>query len=826
MSCRDLEELLSAYADGELSRTQREFIEEHLAGCADCRATLAEFTAAGRRLSSLTEAPAAQDIGEATMSKIKAASASPEKNLRRWLRPAMSIGTAVIIITLLLVTQPWVMKSPEALAASIVRSSPEVREALNGKEIKEVEVTTSVVDDKGNVLMMLVRTEERAIATSVDLDTKRVTEIVRVSVPDFQPGDEQRALDIAKADPRVQELLAQGGIIGEVHLAYSIDIEQVTGPDGVTRKEGTVTTTAFIFIDLDGKAWSVAVDMDEERVMGIGTPSNAMILVHIHQFVSTIASPILLVLGVLLILGLAYNNRAARAAAGISSLVLGIIGLFIELYGMSSIWWRLVLIVGLPAAGLVIGITDLRQRVTKRWVPISGVVLCSLAIAFNLFLVIIVPDGDIGAVIGVAVVIVGIIVYALYEQIRKIPRKWWRPALIVGIAAIILVLALVQPWSGSLEPQSVLAKTHEALESIQTYRFSYFGTTTVDGETSSHNMEVMFAAPDRYHINVTIDGQRDEFIIIGDTQYVTNNAFGRASIMASSGSFSSILTKEATLDVLDELGDLQTLPEETIDGVRCLHYLGKWDMEKRIEGTRRNIQEYNAESDTRVITDEQMEKMFEQMRSIDITHEIWIGKEDYLIRQMKTEQRGPVDKEGIFSASMTMRYSGFNQPVTIEPPLDAEGNLLPGWSIYAFSPKEIFFNCQTRFEVTGEDPAHRQINAIITVTNTAMEATAGNVRVELRNSEVFKGNDETPWIKAVPSNPEPVNLERGESETFNASWECDTSHIAGDELDELLERAVIKVTYFTSEGDEATRMYTAGGAVYPSAIPPASPPGK
>ena len=30
MRCKDLEELLSAYADGELPRTQREFVEKHL----------------------------------------------------------------------------------------------------------------------------------------------------------------------------------------------------------------------------------------------------------------------------------------------------------------------------------------------------------------------------------------------------------------------------------------------------------------------------------------------------------------------------------------------------------------------------------------------------------------------------------------------------------------------------------------------------------------------------------------------------------------------------------------------------------------------------
>jgi len=238
MNCKDLDELLSAYADGELSRTQREFIEEHLSGCADCRETLAEFEAAGHQLSSLKEVPEASDIRAATLSRIKAANVHTQKD-RRWLRPVVATAAIIAVIAILLAAQPWGRESPEAIAASIVRNSPEVQAALNGEEIEEVEVTTKVVDEENNVLIMVVRTEERAIAAQVNLDTKQVTEIVRVEVPDFQPGDEQKAIDITKEDPRVQELLAQGGVIDRVHLGRSIDMAQVTGPGGVTRKEGT-----------------------------------------------------------------------------------------------------------------------------------------------------------------------------------------------------------------------------------------------------------------------------------------------------------------------------------------------------------------------------------------------------------------------------------------------------------------------------------------------------------------------------------------------------------------------------------------------------------
>ena len=40
MNHSDMEELLSAYSNGELPRAQREFVEGHLAGCEECRREL------------------------------------------------------------------------------------------------------------------------------------------------------------------------------------------------------------------------------------------------------------------------------------------------------------------------------------------------------------------------------------------------------------------------------------------------------------------------------------------------------------------------------------------------------------------------------------------------------------------------------------------------------------------------------------------------------------------------------------------------------------------------------------------------------------------
>lgn len=728
----------------------------------------------------------------------------------KWLRPALAVGTAVIVLVALLVTQPWDVSTQEALAASIVRNSPEVQAALDGEEIVEVEVTTKFVDDEGNVIIAWVKTSKRVVAAEVNLGTKKVTEIIRVDVPEFKAGDEQKAIDIAKADSRVQELLAQGAVINEVSLGHSINIEDITGPDGVTRKEGAVKVTGTVFIELEGKVWHATVDLDGEKVLGLSQPSAAMILVHISRFTINIVAPFVLALGVLIIIGLALRNRLAGAVAGIASIALGIIGLFIGLYSMSSVAWYIALIVAVPVVGLVIGIADIRRRTSRRWVAITGMALCSLALAYDLFAIIIVPDRQAGIVIAVVLVIMGVIVYAFYNKIKIASRKWLHPALVVGAAAIVLAILLVtQPWG--LSPQSVMAEAYAATESLQSYRMFSSIKSTLEGETSETTFETEFIAPDRHRGKATMNGDWFEFIIVGDKQYIRDSDPSRKTSVSVSSS--SILSKEDTLKVIDSLTDLEKLPDEPMDGTDCIHYRGRVDMERKVE-------ELKAKLDPRQPHYEEMLEGLEDMRNMKTEVELWIGKEDYLIRQLRQDMEVPLKG----NSRVTVKYYDFNEPITIELPLDTHGELLPGWELAGNTSGETHFRTEIDSEITGEDPAHQQISLSVTITNVGMEA-ASNVQVDLRNNATIKGDKEESWINAEPSTSGPVSLEPGESETYSVSWEYDASHITGEELVELLEQTVIRIAYITPEGNEAVRMYSAGGAPYPSAIPPERPPG-
>jgi len=67
-----------------------------------------------------------------------------------------------------------------------------------------------------------------------------------------------------------------------------------------------------------------------------------------------------------------------------------------------------------------------------------------------------------------------------------------------------------------------------------------------------------------------------------------------------------------------------------------------------------------------------------------INWEFWIGKGDYIIRQYKSDKRWNDDvarPTGSLSFMIVWKYYDFNAPITINLPLDAQGNLLPGWVV-------------------------------------------------------------------------------------------------------------------------------------------------
>ncbi len=241
-----------------------------------------------------------------------------------------------------------------------------------------------------------------------------------------------------------------------------------------------------------------------------------------------------------------------------------------------------------------------------------------------------------------------------------------------GTAVITVALLTIQPWSGTLSPQSVLAKTSKALTEIQSYRMT-FTSEDSEGDTKLITYaEVAYAAPDRFHLTIYVEDWTREYIRIGEYRYEKET--GALAHTSSSVIFNTayVPDKEATLHEIEQLTDIQSLPDEKIDGVECYRLRGRYNEP--------SIDEQMAERMKEKLTEEEYQVLMEQYNwdFSQVFVDLWIGKDDYLIRKVQSEIR---NKDDEIIRTQTMTYYNFNVPLTIEPPLDADGELLEGWEI-------------------------------------------------------------------------------------------------------------------------------------------------
>lgn len=394
------------------------------------------------------------------------------------------------------------------------------------------------------------------------------------------------------------------------------------------------------------------------------------------------------------------------------------------------------------------------------------------------------------------------------DILKKPSQRWIRPVLItVPVVAILVAVLVLQPWNTPPSPRSVMAEAYAATAGLQSYRMSSSATITFEGKTIVHTSEWEFASPDHHHGKMAMDGETYEFIIIGDKQYARELGSAQSGTMyvigLSSGSGPS---KEETLELLDTLTDLEKLPDEKIDGVDCFHYRGRVDIDRMVD-------KWKAELDPAEPGYEERVEALERQRRMKTEVELWIDKDDYLIRQMKHDMRVPSEDTGEWDTSNSIvRYYDFNEPITIEPPLDAHGELLPRWRLAENTPKAQTFSRNITFTIGGDDPAHQQISFRINITNIS-EEVASDVRVSLAT---MASNNESGWIWNSPGH---VTLKPGESKSYYVSWEYDATHTSKEELARLVNLTTILATYTIPEGEQPVELLFPD-APYPSETPP------
>ncbi len=201
--------------------------------------------------------------------------------------------SAVALITGLAIALPLLTgQSPEELAASIARNSPEVQAALVGTPVVGVDPVTQdlgvvalaevvemeFTEEDGDSVRVLVKGDwGRYAVADVNLEVREVTRVY--TFPEFSDEEKARAIEIARADPGVQGILDQGGTIykviplaaGDADGAMSFTLAEEVGEIAV---EGGRILPAAVIV-LDSQRWLVFVDLDAGEVVRILDPESS-----------------------------------------------------------------------------------------------------------------------------------------------------------------------------------------------------------------------------------------------------------------------------------------------------------------------------------------------------------------------------------------------------------------------------------------------------------------------------------------------------------------------------------------------------------------------
>ena len=307
MECKDIDEMLISYLDGELTNEEKEVVELHLSTCPRCRRELEMLSATQYRLrqsfaARASKAPSPRawaglqqrlvaeeqskvavfSVARAKLGKIKGRLSSRQPMWKSALAGALVVA---LIAGLVLIVPSHFGQSQEVLAAEIARNDPQVHEMLpEGTTVKitkimkprEGDIFHALFlipggsiwggEDEGEVIMIdaLVNVRERKVV-GLRAIKSRETPITPLSV-----AERKKAVEIAKADSRVQEILDGGAEIRRViplPFFKPADSSLTVKVVGVILTAPLSNSQAEVAPKPRVQRWIVVVNLDEGKVV-------------------------------------------------------------------------------------------------------------------------------------------------------------------------------------------------------------------------------------------------------------------------------------------------------------------------------------------------------------------------------------------------------------------------------------------------------------------------------------------------------------------------------------------------------------------------------
>jgi len=225
--------------------------------------------------------------------------------------------------------------------------------------------------------------------------------------------------------------------------------------------------------------------------------------------------------------------------------------------------------------------------------------------------------------------------------------------IVLRLSWALVLLALVvacAPAPRELTAREVLDRAADAADKVTSAHFALEqqnGSIELTSGVQVANAEGDVLKPDRLQMKFTLRlggfAAEAQLIAVGSELYLTNPLTGQWQRAPAATTAPRVLDQERGVSsLLRKVTEPQKLGNETLDGSQTHHVKG------RVPG--------------RAFAD----LTGSQASAESVSGDVWIGTDDFLVRQVRLE--GPVGAGDSAATVRTLKFSRFNQPVSIERP--------------------------------------------------------------------------------------------------------------------------------------------------------------
>jgi len=404
MKCNDTERLITAFVDGELTDKERAAVIEHLSTCQHCRDEMASISDFISLLHSTSEiisteflpSPASwqtlqQRIIEANK-KSKPCIVNKIEKLILKVKPSkagilnwrtITVGALVLLLSVgLIFTVPSFLKQDyKILAVNISLSNISVQDIINERGVNTVnEYVIDKIDDRGHTFVVLIREIDYILISEVNIETKEVVQLYEIELND---ETKQIIIDIAGTDPTIKDFLEQGAFGSEFKIYWGYKFNDVVGQDGTVYQHGKLHFIGYVKLELGERSYYSYVNITEGYIDAAYTP-----LVISQNSIFTPIAFIVHLLGIIIIIALALQNKILMKITGILSMIFAVMGL---LCGLFAVQWTMTNLVGtfsIPVFGAIIGAIGIKMNISShnKTLSILGTSLCIIVFVLDIIL--------------------------------------------------------------------------------------------------------------------------------------------------------------------------------------------------------------------------------------------------------------------------------------------------------------------------------------------------------------------------------------------------------------------------------------------------------